>query len=292
MLASLGYLEQITWSFMDKKLANVFVETVPALEIARPISQDLNYLRPNNIGNLLAIIHNNINRSIDSQAYFEIGPSFSYRNGQIQENKTLTLVATGFSSSINPHQVREKYNFFSCKSHIEILFQELNLDWRKFDFTTQVPDYYHPYRSSTIKLGKNIIGYIGNLHPNSIKKYNIKEEVIAIEILLENLPPSKTKNKKLFQPSLYQKVTRDFSFLFDQQQEIGKILCFIKKLDNIIESVDIFDVYENLANENKKSVSFTLTLQPIFNTLNNEQLQNFQDNIIKQVENKFGGILR
>ena len=76
MIASQGFYEVVTWSFMERDKASVFSETSDDLEIANPINVDLNYMRPSIIPNLLSAFCKNLVRGITSLALFEVGPIF------------------------------------------------------------------------------------------------------------------------------------------------------------------------------------------------------------------------
>ena len=55
VIANQGYLEAVTWSFMDEKSAKLVSPDI--IEIKNPISSDLSVMRPSNIPNLLNAIN-------------------------------------------------------------------------------------------------------------------------------------------------------------------------------------------------------------------------------------------
>ena len=63
LLATHGYTEMITWSFMDREKAKLFSPIKEELILKNPISSDLDYMRPSILPNLLQIACNNIKRS-------------------------------------------------------------------------------------------------------------------------------------------------------------------------------------------------------------------------------------
>ena len=62
---------------------------------------------------------------------------------------------------------------------------------------------------------------------------------------------------------------------------------------NLISNVKVFDVYEgeNIP-ENKKSIAISVTIQSLEKTLNDNDLENINNLIIKTVENKTGAKIR
>ena len=85
------------------------------------------------------------------------------------------------------------------------------------------PSYYHPGKSGSVYLDNDDIGpvaYFGEIHPNIIKKLDIKTEaLVGFEIYLDYLKDKKLKlkdSKSKFQFSDYQKSDRDFAFVVDK----------------------------------------------------------------------------
>ena len=62
---------------------------------------------------------------------------------------------------------------------------------------------------------------------------------------------------------------------------------------NLISNIKVFDVYEgeNIP-ENQKSVAINLTIQSSNKTLNDNDLENINNSIIKSVESKTGAKIR
>ena len=121
--------------------------------------------------------------------------------------------------------------------------------------------------------------------------------MLGFEIFLENLKlPKKTLNdqKSKFIISDFQKSERDFAFVVDRNVEAQDLINAISSVDqNLISNVKVFDVYEgeNIPN-NQKSIAINLTIQSSEKTLNDSDLENINNLIIKTVENKTGAKIR
>ena len=74
IIANQGYLEAVTWSFMDEKVAKLV--SGDQIEIKNPISADLSVMRPSNIPNLLNAINLNKSKVVNNGKLFEVGPIF------------------------------------------------------------------------------------------------------------------------------------------------------------------------------------------------------------------------
>ena len=92
----------------------------------------------------------------------------------------------------------------------------------------------------------------------------------------------------------YQKVVRDFAFVIDEKYSSGEIINFVKKIDKeLIKNVKIFDVYhgENIT-PGKKSIAFSVTLEPKDKTLSEKDIEEVSKKIISTVQETTGATLR
>ena len=109
------------------------------------------------------------------------------------------------------------------------------------------------------------------------------------------LPKKKLNDQKIkFDVSDFQKSERDFAFVVDKDVKAQELMNVISSVDkNLISNIKIFDVYEgeNIS-ENKKSIAISVTIQSFDKTLNDSDLENINNLIIKTVENKTGAKIR
>src|SRR6202012_4173378 len=131
--------------------------------------------------------------------------------------------------------------------------------------------WYHPGRSGTLALGPKVLAYFGELHPKIIAAFDLKGPVSAFEEFLDGIPEPQSKGKArgLFLPSPFQPVERDFAFVVDAGVSADAIIKAAKGAErDLIDSIDIFDVYEGKGvPEGKKSIAINVRLQPKDKTL-------------------------
>ena len=294
ILASRGYDEVVTNSFMNSEDAKLFMELKEDLFLLNPISAGCNYMRPSILPNLLYLVQKNLARSIKDMAFFEIGPSFIDLNTEIT---CLTAIMIGARNHDNLHKGGRVYDIFDLKSDLELVLDYAGLYIDKCIIPDQTtPSYYHPTRSVSLMLGKSVLGYLGQIHPKILKHYGIKEEVFAFELNIANLPLSQAKFGKRdeFIISDYQANFRDYAFILNKDQPVGEIISHINNLNKkLVKSVTLFDIYSgNKLSEGKKSIAVRVKLQADDRTLNEDDLNSFSRNVITTVEQKFQGILR
>ena len=299
-IASKGYLEAITWSFTDSNYNDYFKGSNKEIKIINPISSELGVLRNSIFSNLIIYLNKNLDRGFKDLSIFEIGPVFTGSNPG-EQNTILCGLASGKKYRLSWIDHERNLDVFDIKKDVVQTLVEVGYDSEKFYIDNDVPEYYHPGKSGRLFLDQKketLAALFGELHPNILKKLDIKTEaLLGFEIFLDNLKlPKKSLNslKKKFTVSDYQKSERDFAFVIDKNlnsQDLIKTISGINK--NLISNIRIFDVYEgdNIPND-KKSIAINVTIQSNEKTLNDIDLENINKLIIKTVENKTGAKIR
>ena len=299
-IASKGYLEAITWSFTDSNYNDYFKGSNKEIKIINPISSELGVLRNSIFSNLIIYLNKNLDRGFKDLSIFEIGPVFTGSNPG-EQNTILCGLASGKKSRLSWIDHERNLDVFDIKKDVVQTLVEVGYESGEFYIDNEVPEYYHPGKSGRLFLDQKketLAALFGELHPNILKKLDIKTEaLLGFEIFLDNLKlPKKSLNslKKKFTVSDYQKSERDFAFVIDKNlnsQDLIKTISGINK--NLISNIRIFDVYEgdNIPND-KKSIAINVTIQSNEKTLNDIDLENINKLIIKTVENKTGAKIR
>ncbi len=299
-VASKGYYETVTWSFTDSKINKLFKEDMNEVEIINPISSNLNVLRSSIFSNLIIYLKKNLDRGFKDISLFEIGPIF---NGNKPGQQKIVLAAIR-SGKVSRHNWIEKERFvdvFDAKRDAIQSLVEAGFDQNKLYINDKAPSYYHPGKSGSIYLNKNEnnpVVYFGEIHPNILKKIDVKTEaLVCIEIYLDNIKETSKKlkdQKNQYQYSDYQKSERDFAFVIDKNFKVQDLINIISEVDkNLIRSVKVFDVYEgeNIPSD-KKSIALNVTIQSSEKTLKDEDLEKINQLIISTVESKSGAKIR
>ena len=91
-----------------------------------------------------------------------------------------------------------------------------------------------------------------------------------------------------------QSVTREFAFVIDEDMDSEKLIQVAKSINkNLIKDVFIYDVYKgNKIPVGKKSIAIKVLIQPIHETLTDEDLENISSDLIDAINNKISGTLR
>ncbi len=299
-IASKGYLEAITWSFTDSNINNYFKDSNEEIKIVNPISSELGVLRNSIFSNLIMYLKKNLDRGFKDLSIFEIGPVFTgYNPGQ--QNTVVCGLSAGKKSRLSWIDTDRNVDVFDVKRDVVQTLVEAGYDSDNFFLDDKTPDYYHPGKSGRLFLNKDknrVAAHFGEIHPNILKNVDLKTEcLVGFEIFLDNLRfTKKTLNsqKREFNVSDFQKSERDFAFIVSKNVKAQDLINVITKVDQkLISNIKVFDVYEgeNIP-EDKKSIAISVTIQSFQKTLNDNDLENINNLIIKTVESKTGAKIR
>ncbi|MFV0296301.1 MAG: phenylalanine--tRNA ligase subunit beta [Hyphomicrobiaceae bacterium] len=299
-LASRGFVEAITWSFIRHEEAIHFGGGAEALELANPISSEMTTMRPGLLPGLLAAVHRNNNRGFADVSLFEVGQAYS---GD-KETEQATIAAgiragaTGLLGAGRDWEgAARPAGMFAIKADLVALMTALGFDPGRAQITRDAPDWYHPGRSGTLRLGpKVILAHFGELHPATLKLMDVSGPAAAFEVFLDALPPErrKTRARPPLAVSDLLPITRDFAFLLKKDVAAGDVIRAAEKADKaLISGVKVFDVFEggNLAAD-QKSLAIEVTLTQSEKTLNDEEIDAISKKIVAEVNKATGGEIR
>ena len=290
-MTSLGYDELITWTFVSEEQAEKFAFNNP-IRVANPISTDMSVMRQTIVPMLLSNAMQNAVQSIKDVSVFEIGSTY------FNEDKIEKLHAAGLKSGVvnrkTFHQKERSVDYFDAKQGIEQLIAAYGLDPASFTFSKTEKRYYHPGRSAQVSLGKNIVGYCGEIHPKLLKDLGCDETVVAFELDIAAMPPVRIKTaKQKLTISYLQPVSRDFAFLVDENVQVGQLIKSVKACVPQLESVSVFDIYEGeKVGVGKKSIAINVMMRPLDETMTDAQIEEICQKIISFVKKEYNAELR
>jgi len=296
-IASLGYLETVTWSFASSKINDLLTDK--KLRLTNPISSDLDTLRTSIFSNILTHCKNNIDRGYKNLMLFEVGPVF---NGINPGDQSVVAGALRLGHKIEKSWIEKNAlsNVYDVKSDVISVLLDLGIEKDKLVIENKSNLLFHPGRSGSIYLGSNkgpLLATFGEINPIITNQLEFEKlSPCGFEIYLEGFkePKKKQKDKNVFTVSKYQSVERDFAFVVDKNIKASEIISIIKNCEPIlIQSIDIFDVYEgDNIEKNKKSIALSVKLQSMDKTLDEKTIEAISQQIILSVQAKTGGTLR
>ncbi|MDA1101720.1 MAG: phenylalanine--tRNA ligase subunit beta [Proteobacteria bacterium] len=296
-LAVRGMMECVTWSFMPRRFAALFGGGRDDLQLANPISSELDAMRPSLLGNLILAAGRNVDRGHDDVALFEVGPQYSDPTPKGQ-----ALAATGLRRGRNGRrhwaESPRMVDAYDAKADVLAVLDAIGAPTASLQIASEAPAWYHPGRSGVLRLGpKNILAVFGELHPRVLDRLDVTGPMVGFEVLIENAPLPKaraSRNRAELLVSDLPSVQRDFAFVVDQATTADAILRAARGADKaFITEVNVFDVYTGQGiGDGKKSVAITARLEPKDSTLTDREIDAIAAKIVAAVGKATGAVLR
>jgi phenylalanyl-tRNA synthetase beta chain len=286
LLAARGGNECYHWSFLPHDLATHFGGGSEALQLQNPISADLSDMRPSLLPQLLQAASSSANRGVDSTALFEVGLQWKDATPKGQAY-VAAMLRTGEATSKGVHEAARKVDVYDAKADALAIIAQCGLPTANLQYSTKdLPAWYHPGRSAALLLGKQVIGYVGEIHPTTRKLLDVDGAAVACEIFLENIPFGKAKGtaRGVLNVSDFQATTRDFAFTLPADKPANDLLIAVRKAEKqLLKEVDLFDVYQGKGvAEGEKSVALRITLQAADRTLTEDDISRISQAVVSQ----------
>ena len=293
LLADLGLHEVITYTLTSPSMVddfNLFHQN-KEVELLLPLGEERSVTRKSVIPSLLQVINYNNAHANKDVCIYELSNTYS----QDTEIQTLAIACSGMYHHVPWKQINQKADFYLVKGFVETIFKKLCIEESRYSLVPVEEDNsdFHPGRSGYIKMGKEIVGVIGEVHPRKAKKYGVKDAYVA-ELNLSVLLNLRTRALKFAAIPQYPSVTRDIALVMDQDIPTYDVVQAIQKVSKrLISKIEIFDVYEGEhIDEGKKSVAIALTFQDPSKTLDDGTINQMMEDILAVVEKKYNAHLR
>ena len=283
-LQSNGFYEVMNNSLTAEK--NV---TPEAVKLLNPLSGDLAFMRTSLLQGLLENTIYNINRKNPDIKFFELGKIYQKRESYT-ERKQLAILVSGREVRENWLEPKSETNFYYLKGYVQLLLDRLG-------FTFVEKSLVDNRFADAIELlvGEKVMARIGKVSSQLLKSFDIEQDCYYAEIEIEVVESLRNKdNFKFVDIPKFNKIRRDLALLVDKNVTYSELYeAVMKEKSPILKSVNLFDVYEgkNLP-EGKKSYALSFELLNEEKTLEDKEITEVMDKIIKIFETKFQASLR
>ncbi len=289
LLVGMGLSEIHTFSFISPKYYDKV--RMPAdcplrrsVVISNPLGEDTSVMRTVALPSMMEVVARNKNFNNENVRLFELATVYLPHESEKElpdERRVLTIGMYGNA------------DFYTLKGICENLlsFSGIRAEYKaKADHPA-----YHPGRCAEIltKDGKTL-GVIGQADPRMTANYGIDVPVLIAELEFDTIYDCANTQKEYRPLPKYPATTRDFSFVCDEELEVGAIEGVMAKAGGkLVENVALFDIYRGpQVGEGKKSVSFRVTLRASDRTLTVEEADKVSKKILSDLSFKMGLNLR
>ena len=285
-LRALGLNETRTYLLQSEEESKLFnYDFKEKIKLLKPMSSDKEYVRQSLIPANLKVVDYNNARGVKDVCIYEIANT--YYDEMTEETKICAVMKGNYLIN-NWNQTKIKCDFYVIKGICEDILNYFGLK-NRYEFTVAELNDMHPGMSAEVIVNNVKVGFIGRVHP-SVRK----DEVYVLELSLNKLMDFNVKSIKHKEPSIYPSISKDLSFVMKKDVESKIIKSQIKKSGTrLLTNVSEFDVYigENVKDD-EKSIAYNLTFNDPTRTLNDNEINEIIDRIVKEVEEKCNATLR
>lgn len=151
---------------------------------------------------------------------------------------------------------------------------------------------WHPGRCAALKVGGEVVGYAGELHPQILEALGLPERTCAMEIDVDALPATELLPAPVL--SAYPALHQDIALVVDESVPAEDVRAAIEEgAGDLLEVVELFDVFrgEQLG-DGKKSLAFQLLFRAADRTLTDEEANERRLAAAEAAKEKLGAQMR
>ena len=289
-LCAMGLYEINTFSFISPKYYDKICmpkddKRRSSVVISNPLGEDTSVMRTTSMPSMLEVLSKNHNLKNEEAMLYEVATIYLPNEDKTKLPEEPKEIAIGMYGSVD---------FYDLKGVIEGLLDNCGIKGYYVRAEENDPS-FHPGRCAKIYANNDTcLGIFGEIHPLVSANYSFTKRVYVGVLDFEAMFDNHIAESKYTPLPKFPALTRDFSFVCDESLEVGTIEGVMKKAGvKLLESVKLFDIYRGAqVGENKKSVSFSVSLRASDRTLNDEEADGAVKKIIKALEKELGITLR
>lgn len=234
-LKETGFIESVQFAFLSEDLLQKVGEDSKHLdEIENPLGEDLKYMRPSLLPRLLDFAGENMKFVDDVLSVFEIGHVFHKKS----EPKMLTLLI----ASKKENGIKQE-PFLLAKAAVKELLATLNTSGT-FSKVKKAEDLMHPGRALSLKLGKNEVGSVYELHPSIIKSFGLPARAAVADINLDVLLKESHNERIYREVPDFPSIEYDTTVSLSSKVAVGPLLEKIRGSHKLLHNVQLVDLYQ------------------------------------------------
>ena len=274
-----GFSEGMTYSFESPKVLDKL--NIPAEDAARqtvvvsnPLGEDFSVMRTLPLHGMLNSLSTNYNRRNKNVRLYELANVYLPKSLPLTElpdermQFTLGMYGDG--------------DFFTMKGVVEEFFDKAGMHGRVSYDPEAGKTFLHPGRQAAILYEGDMVGYLGEVHPDVLDNYKIGEKAYVAVLDMPAVTPHTSFDRKYTGIAKYPAVSRDLSMVVPKNILVGQIEeMIVQRGGKILESYNLFDIYEgSQILEGYKSVAYSITFRAKDHTLEEKEINGAMNKIL------------
>lgn len=321
-LRAAGFSSAMNYSFGSPSHYQLFEGNVQAepIRVQNPMGEELSVMRQWILPGLLENVSLNLRKEAIGIQLYEIGTVFLGLNEQGKkpniealsqssdfdawaiEHMHVAGVLAGQEAAFGVGEKARDFDFYDMKGAIESFFSQLHIDANllsrelSFEGAGQKWGFLHPGYSARIVLKGVEVGFLGRIHPDVQRAFDLKIPVYCFEMDVRQLAKLVTPDVTMKPLAKYPTIARDVALLLPSEVsalDISKEVRVVEQETSILEHFGIFDVYTGKGiPAGKKSVALSFVFRSPERTLKDEEVQTMMDAIVQRLGSVFGAQIR
>ena len=274
-----GFSEGMTYSFESPRVfdrLNIPKDDVlrDTVMISNPLGEDFSVMRTLPLNGMLTSLSTNYNRRNKNVRLYELANVYLPKGLPLTElpdermQFTLGMYGDG--------------DFYTMKGVVEEFFDKAGMHKRPHYDPEAGKTFLHPKRQANIIYNDQVIGYLGEVHPDVLDNYKIGEKAYVAVLDMPAVLPFTSFDRKYTGIAKYPAVIRDISMVVPKNVLVGQIEAMLEQRGGkILESFSLFDIYEGsqiLAGY--KSVAYSITFRAKDHTLEEKEVTSAMNKIL------------
>ena len=278
--AALGYQETINYSFVEARWEAELAGNPNPIRVLNPIAAPLSVMRSSLIGSLVQVLRHNLARKASRVRVFEIG-RVAWRDATVADGPLsvagiaqplrLAGLAYGGADGLQWGSKERGVDFFDLKGDVEALLAP-----RQAQFEPTEHPALHPGRSATVRVGGQVIGVVGELHPRWRQAYELPQAPMLFEL---DLPALLARDLPAFVSiARHQSAWRDLALVVSDDTPHDALMAALRAdPQGLVRKATLFDVYRPSQTggdieAGQRSLAVRLELLDAQATLNEERI--------------------
>ena len=287
---SQGMSETLTYSFTTPKCFDVLKmdeadEHRNCIKLLKPLGEDLSIMRTTLAYSMISMLASNNLKSNKKAKLFELANVYLPKSTDLKDlPNEVNMLAMGSYGSDE--------DFFTMKGNVEVLLRKFGIS---AEFKRSNINYLHKGRSADIFVGKERLGYLGEVHPEVANSFDVSDRMYIAEINVDLLNKFADYSYKFTPISSYPPIERDIAVVVDESALAGDLLACVRKGGgNLLVDTGIFDIYRNesVLGKDKKSVAINLVFRLTDRTLTDDEVNSKVNRILNKLSSEFNAVQR
>jgi len=290
-LAGAGFNEVINFSFasyydISKLNLTAGDKRSSAVALLNPLVDEHAVMRTTLLPALLQTVAKNFSLRNLNLRLFEMRRVYWIKPGHELPDEPLHVagIITGLRNSDAWNQPKDSVDFFDLKGVVESLTALFKMPELSF-VAGGVEPYYHPGKAAAILCNGQLIGTLGEIHPDVQEAFEIEKPVYYFELDFATLVDLSSETPLVQAPSRFPDTYRDIAMLMDSDTPSAAIVECIKAVkSDKTRSVEIFDLYTgDRIPDGQKSIAVRVRYGSFEKTLTDEEVSKVHQKIVNSL---------